>query len=304
MQELINIISYICGAFNLIFLHILIALCFPKLSILQRIIIALTSFSILWLFLINCNPYDIDTDKFTILSYIPDCFKPKQTMLSKGINAIHRMKFPVVIKPTICSKVGKDVYVCKDGTDLFQVYQHLSNSGELEHFMAQEYVEDSTELGVLVEKYPWEKYVHIVSITEKLGNAEVRKHCHAGNCKDRKDLIPKIKDSIKLVSACIPNFNVGRYDIRTTENKASKGMFSIVEANGTMGFDLRAWSTPSIIKAIYYHERWFVKRLFIGYMNILLWKGYGPIKSIIIMLITTYNALRCMDWEKLFTIYS
>lgn len=76
----------------------------------------------------------------------------------------------------------------------------------------------------------------------------------------------------------------------------------VLEINGNMGFDLRAWVSRSLLMSVYYHERWFMKRLAIGYINYYTMNGYAPHATLYIMAKALYNTFKCRDWEKLFTI--
>jgi hypothetical protein len=79
----------------------------------------------------------------------------------------------------------------------------------------------------------------------------------------------------------------------------------VLEVNGTMGFDLRKNNLEYYgLSCIYYIERWILYRLYQGLKNILTLQGYNPLKLIQIMSMTIYNTITCMDWEKLFAIYS
>lgn len=71
-----------------------------------------------------------------------------------------------------------------------------------------------------------------------------------------------------------------------------------------MGFDLQSWTQNNLFKSFYYHERWFMKRIFIGIINICMMKGYNPYKLIKLMIISLYNSIICKDYEKLYALYT
>ena len=110
-----------------------------------------------------------------------------------------------------------------------------------------------------------------------------------------------------VISNYIPNFNVGRYDIKYKDlNSLLDGKdFYILEVNGTMGFDLRKSNLQYFgILSIYYIERWFIYRQMQGLINIITLNGYNPIKLIQVMALTVYNTIYCKDWEKILSMYT
>jgi hypothetical protein len=170
--------------------------------------------------------------------------------------------------------------------------------------MVQEMVPDDVELGVLVEKWPFQKRFRVVSVVEKIGKDDVRSGCTSKSCKIRTDLIPHLEAAMQSLSQRIPNFNCGRYNLRTTETKIRRAEFAVLEVNGIMGFDLRAWVTPNPVLTVYYHERWYAKRLLVGLVNMALLRGYSPFSLAAVMVDTLWNAFECGDWEKMLTLYS
>jgi hypothetical protein len=296
---MIDELSFICGLFNVFIIYILIAFSIPNLSINERVYMFLFLFVINWIMFLNCNTYDVDTNKFNILENMPKQYIPEQMLLKDYMNV---KTFPILAKPVICTKAGKGIVIFKDKFELNRFVHE--NPKLIDEYMIQSLVQEDVELGVLVEKFPFQRHVIIKSITEKLSMDTVRPHCLLFNCKERRDLIPYIEPIIQELSRKIPYFNVGRYDIKTSEEKIKRGEFKVLEINGTMGFDLRGWTTTNPFKCIYYHERWFLKRVIIGWLNIHTLKGYNPVTLIYVMIKTFINMFVCFDWEKLFTIYS
>lgn len=302
MGSVDNIIGYFAGIFNILLIPLIIALLIPKINIKKRIIIYITVFVIIWILSLNVNPYDLSANnKYTILKNIDTKFLPKMSLLrneSDLINIIHNFNFPIIVKPIICSKCGKDVIKFGDKNKFIQ--SNLLNKD----YMVQEMINKNVELGIFVEKMPYEKYVKIISIVEKSGNDVVRKGCENIKCLNRSDLVPILEPIIQKISSQIPNFNVGRYDIRSSKEDLQKGLFKICEVNGTMGFDLQCWTQNNIFKSFYYHERWFMKRVMVGITNICMFKGYNPYNLIKVMFITLYNTILCKDFEKFYALYS
>lgn len=85
------------------------------------------------------------------------------------INIIHNFHFPIIVKPIICSKCSKDVIKFDNKNTFLQ--SNLLNKD----YIVQEIINGNIELGILVEKIPYEKYVKIISIVEKSGNSIIRK---------------------------------------------------------------------------------------------------------------------------------
>ncbi len=214
------------------------------------------------------------------------------------MNIIHNFQFPIIVKPIICSKCSKDVMKFEDKNTFLQ--SDLLNKD----YMIQEMINGNVELGILVEKMPYEKYIKIISIVEKTGNSVIRKGCENIKCINRNDLIDILEPILQKISSQIPNFNVGRYDIRSTNQDLKNGLFKICEVNGTMGFDLQCWTQNNLFKSFYYHERWFIKRVLVGIVNICMLKGYNPYQLIQVMIISFYNSIMCKDYEKLYALYT
>jgi len=280
--------AYVLGVFisNIFLLKYLISIPF------------LLVFVIIWITFINVNPYDTNQNKYTILENIPSEFIPKMTMVS-DVDP-NKLEFPLILKPVICSKTGNDVYKINN-------FEELKNINFTKNYMIQEYSPYDREVGILYERMPWEENGRIISIIEKLGNSPIRKWCYGDDkCKNRKDLITdQLQFTIDKISKLIPNFYVGRYDVRFKDDSSfSKGEnFHVVEVNGTLGFDL-AKGTESFVDVSLINQRWFWMRILCGLYNIFSLNGYGPGETVEVMSITLANTLRCKDWEKLFSLYT
>ena len=264
--------------------------------LIKKCLLFLVLFYIIWILFLNVNTYSIYANKFNILEKIPPKYLPAQMMLTDYKQV---KKYPIIIKPIICSKDGKGILVIKSQSELELFIKN--NALLVSEYMIQDLVQDDVEIGVLVEKYPFQKYVKIIAIVEKKEKIMVRVQCKNDMCVPRNELIPFLEKQIKDISYNIPNFNVGRYDIKTTEDKIRKGEFKILEVNGTLGFDLRK---PTYISFIYHAIRWFLKRLQVGLINILSLNGYDPHTLVYVMAKTVINTYKCKDWEKLLSIYT
>ena len=258
------------------------------------------SFIIVWILFLNVNPYEYNQNKFSILEYIPSQYIPKMSML-KNTN-IHNLQYPVIFKPVKCARNGNNVELINN---ISEATAYLEKNNNINEIMVQTFVPYKNEVGIL-----YEKNIKSIIIKHSKNTAVYDGSCYGGyksNCKEISHLItPELNNVIKNISNHIPNFNVGRYDIKYKDlNSLLKGTdFYILEVNGTMGFDLRKNFLRYFgIEYIYYPERWFLYRQLQGLKNIITLKGYNPIKLIHYMLLTMYNVFVCRDWEKLFGIF-
>ena len=251
---------------------------------------------IMWTLFLNANTYDVEQNKFTILSNIPSEYLPKMSIL-KNTN-INNLEYPVIFKPMKCSRSSKGVVIINN---LHEAHKYIENNN-IEDIMVQSFVVYNNEIGILYEKN------NIESMVIKKSKNVIRLSCNDNVvCEDITNLItPKLNNVINKISNQIPNFNVGRYDIKYSNlNSLLDGRdFYVVEVNGAMGYDLRMFNQTNIIKNIYYIERWILHRLLQGFLNIITLNGYNPIKLLQVMILTVYNTICCKDLEKLFTIYS
>jgi hypothetical protein len=197
----------------------------------------LIGFIIQWVIFLNINPYPIENDnKFSIMNYIPNEYRPTQQFILDKCN-LKELKYPIIIKPTICSGGCRGVYIVNDYIECMQIIN--DNNIDPNSYMTQTFLEDySLEVGILYQKYPWDKSGKIVEICEKKNKENIRIY-DRNNIVDRNNLISdKLNNIINDISNKIPNFYVGRYDVRyKTEKDLLNGDFKIVEVNGTMGMN-------------------------------------------------------------------
>jgi hypothetical protein len=263
-------------------------------------------FFVIQYLIINTNPYkNFDSDKMSILNYISDEYKPKSEYFNKNKN----YEFPYILKPTVCSRTSKDVSLISNEKELKNYLQN-SNLNEL---MYQGFIDTDYEVGIFYERNPLNSNGKIISIVHRtfLGSknfSPMNINYYIGGGRksyviNRPDLITnKLNKIIDTISKSIPNFYVGRYDIRVKNlSDLDKGKFFILEANGTMGFDLRKdikfYLNPY---SIYIKIRFILIRIFYGFLNIFKLNIVNPK----ILFRSYYNALKCKDWEKLFAVYT
>lgn len=255
---------------------------------------------------INCNPYrNFETNKLTILDYIPENYKPKSELFDPKKD----YKYPFILKPAMCTRGSKDVQLIKNKKDLTLYLQ----KNELSGIMYQEFIDTNYEVGILYERNPLHKQGEIKSIVMRtfLKNKNFQLRHNTFFVYDENDFIdlhdlitPKLTKIIDNISQKIPNFYVGRYDIRAHSlEDIANGKFYILEANGTMGFDLKYHCYHNYHINFYsflYKMRWLFTRIYYGLINILTLNCV----SINIIFISIYNAINCLDPEKLLCVYS
>ena len=261
---------------------------------------------------LNCNPYsDYKMDKVKLLEYVPDKYKPVTRIYDRNSS----YNFPFILKPNNCSGFSHGVAIIRTQEQL-ETYLQVHK----EELVIQEYIDSKHEVGLLYEKNPLSNEGNIISIIERKfspgevlvpfevsqenDNIEIKKTIE--NYYDRfRDLTPekteKLEKVIQSISADIPNFNAGRYDIRfnSVDDLMEGKNFYILEVNGCNGFDLQKdlyfFIDP---RSIAIQLRFVFVRIFYGLTNILTLNGTNPV----IMFQIYYNTFICRSWERLFTI--
>jgi len=260
-------------------------------------------FIIVWVLFVNVDPNDINANKYTLLSHIDAKYKPDTFMYNKSIN-LHTLQYPVIFKPIICSAFSKGVKVINN---IYEAQDYLLNCVNLNEILIQTFVPYKTEVGLLYETNIFTNKGQIISLVQKTSkNTNIMKGCHLNGiqCTDLTSKItPKLTHVINKISSNIPNYNMGRYDIKckNIESLLEGKDFYILEANGTLGADLRK-SYNNILHTIVITERWFFVRILFGIKNIFTLQGYNPITLIYVLFLRLYNAIKCADMEKLYAI--
>ena len=121
------------------------------------------------------------------------------------------------------------------------------------------------------------------------------------HCNNRNEWIThEFNEKIDKISKGIPNFYVGRYDIRFSDiEKFKKGEdIKVLELNGTMGYDLRATLIPKLsFRYICLCLRFILVRLLVGMENVLLLNAVNPF-SLIINQIKRFTKIRqCSNYH-------
>lgn len=284
---------------------IFIGLCIFLLTKLSFIISLFIGFLILIILLLNCNPYtNLNTNKFTKLNYLPKEYVPSQQQLLKNTN-INELHFPVIIKPIYCSGNGNNVKIVYSKEEAIKIIKNIN----IDEYMIQTYLSDyPIEVGILYEKFPWDKNGNISVIIKESKNKI--KTCNNGD-KCYKDVnlnTPELLKTINHLSSKIPNMFCCRFDIRTKsldELKTGKN-FKVLEINGVMGFDLDSASyffTEFSLYSFMGCIKWLFTRMIIGLYNIISLNGYSPINMIKILIQSTKYTYKCQNWEHQYCVY-
>ena len=285
------------------------------LQIPMQFIYAFTiGFVIQWIIYLNVNPYPLENgNKYQIMKYIPDEYKPKQEyLLEEYEDRMEQLKYPIVLKPIVCSGGANDMYFVESYNDYVALVEELKRQKKsLKEYMLQEYVSDyDVEIAVSYERKPWEEKGEVIEIVEKLQKNKFRNFVD-GKIKNRPELITEqVQEFFESISQKIPGFYAGRYDIRLQKlEDLEEGKMKILEVNGTMGMYMEYDSTINLrnFSNLFLDAKWYLTRLQFGLYNIFRGNGYSPNHLLKCMSISLHNALRCNrfgNWENLFSLYS
>jgi len=242
--------------------------------------------------------------KDKILSFIPEKFALKIKIINSKTN-LSLLQYPLIFKPVICNGNGKGVQKIENE---HEAKMYMKKTTE-EFIIAQEYYPGTYEVGVLYERYPFSKNGKIISIVSKTTDKDW-KPLRCNSCSFKKGVdckilntTPALEKRIDEISKLIPNFYVGRYDIRFDSlDDFEKGEnFKILEINGVMGFDLRTSidSNASMFTTVENLLYWVGRRVIIGFENILMLNGGNVFDALnFISKLQTYE--KCCDYEHLF----
>jgi hypothetical protein len=255
-----------------------------------------------WIVLINVNPNTEGIDsKYTIMQQMPKKYCPETQFLLSDISN-QTYSFPIIIKPTINSGNGRGIVVVRSQIALNSFLDTCEEPGE---YMVQNYLDDHPiEIGVLYEHMPWSDKGHIIDIGEKTEKSEIRSS--VDGIFDISHLItPELDDEFRRISANIPGFYVGRYDIRLKRiDDLHKMEFKIVEVNGAFGSGLSYYCYELYKDVIFHLFQWYMRRIILGVYNIVSFRGYSPIQLPMIMMKTYYNMFHYNSFFHLFYLSS
>ena len=125
------IVIFLLFLFSIIFIFLK-----NRIQLYKILLILLILFFIFQYVIINSNPYEIKTDKLTILIDI-----------NQNLNIIihKKYKYPFILKPVLCSKKSKNVKLIQNN---YELKKYLDNNN-LNDIMYQEFIKTSYEVGIL-----------------------------------------------------------------------------------------------------------------------------------------------------------
>lgn len=270
----------------------------------MRLIIILL---VLYYCLLSSNPYTNKHTKVFALKYIPKEYTPSYKLISK-VDDLYEINYPCILKPDVCSGNNhevKKIYSVKEAKEYFYLIKDASPL-----IIAQKIHNGPYEVGVLYERHPFQKNGKIISIVQKQLDKKWKplrcrldgiKDPNFTHCNNRNEWITdELNEKIDKISKGIPNFYVGRYDIRFSDiEKFKKGEdIKVLELNGTMGYDLRATLIPKLsFRYIFLCLRFILVRLLVGMENVLLLNAVNPF-SLIINQIKRFTKIRqCSNYH-------
>lgn len=178
--------------------------------------------------IVNPNPYWINRGKTEINNHILEKWKLEHYNMDN-------ITYPCVLKPNHGCK-GKNVYLIKNRIDL---KKYLKKFNKNQEYFLQEYWGDN-EAGIYILKYPWSRD-SIIYVTKK--SPKFNSHCGIYKNSGCKPIVcsPYLKKCVEKISHHIPNFYVGRYDVRYygDDEELQKGNFKVVELNTELASDER-----------------------------------------------------------------
>jgi len=236
------------------------------------LIISLFVFLVIYCFLSANYGRVFDDNKTFYLDQIPDPWRiPYQLIDTKNPNL--NLDYPVVFKPNRCTGCGLNVKRIDSSPDA-QKYLYETTETEV---IAQKLDTRAREFSILYERNPFLSHGRIIALVEKI---PVEKNTYFTIYKiglnDRKSNVvdytsavtPEFEQLIDGLTQRIPETYVGRYDVKADDLESLlNGHFGVLEFNGLMGLDLRAFvETVNEIdhQNFMIQIRWFLKRAWVG----------------------------------------
>jgi|688.fasta_scaffold24810_4 hypothetical protein len=276
-------------------------------------------FIVQWIIFLNTNPYPLTQDnKLAIMELIPQQYRPEiqfplDDLKKSSMNKMN-VKFPIIVKPTVCSGRRKNVTIVRTPNDLDNFFKENEDTA---NYMVQNYLSDEEydiEIGVLWEKMPWEKEGKIIEINdqpkfkknkdETTKQEEDDKRKKAMERKKIKTYNHLINDDLNElfnhISKRIKGFNVGRYDILIKSlDDFQNGDFKILEVNGIWGGQGTMHDVDNPFGLI----NWTLRRFVIGLGNIVTLHGYSPLNLAMAMFESYKRMMRCDNPLFVFSLY-
>jgi hypothetical protein len=276
-------------------------------------------FIVQWIIFLNTNPYPLTQDnKLAIMELIPQQYRPEiqfplDDLKKSSMNKMN-VKFPIILKPMVCSGQRKNVTIVRTPNELDNFFKENEDTS---NYMVQNYLSDEEydiEIGVLWEKMPWEKEGKIIEINDQ---PKFKKNKDETTEQEKEDLMNKWLEEKKMktydylinddlnqlfnhISKRIKGFNAGRYDILIKSlNDFQNGDFKILEVNGIWGGQGTMQDDDKPFGVI----NWILRRFVIGLGNMLTLQGYSPLNLAMAMFESYKRMMRCGNPLYVFSIY-
>ncbi len=258
----------------------------------------------------NCGMFDSNYKAY-YLSKLPSNYViPFVVVTPSNVNTIvNDIEYPVVLKPDRCNGCGNGVQLVNNK---HEALKYLKEQG-MDHdnrFIAQKYVEKPHEYSVLYERHPILSKGRVISITEKvpikkstsfepLNVGNIYRKCHIID--HSRHIDDKISELFDEITGGIPDFYVGRYDMLADSlHDLLNGNFAIIELNGLVGVDHRAYVhtiKDLDIRNLHQQLRWYGKRVIIGLQTNLLHNPLVIVKNVLNGKVICGHQALTVGWE-------
>ncbi len=217
-------------------------------------------FVLLWLALINCNPYPPGYTGLDQLAGMPRALPFERVTRSTDLS---RLRYPQIFKPSLCTTNSSGVRLIASEAE---AAAYLAATEE-EVVCAQEF-HPGEEYTIMWERWPWRRRGRVVAVYwRRKTHAPEEFHPLSGGGTPKVTLpVPHLL-SAALVRAveqeveAMPNVYCTRFDVRAEGAEAlARGEFRVLESNGSVGVP-----GGTLLRALVTH---WPKRMIIGLYNI------------------------------------
>jgi len=280
-----------------------------KIAIFLIIVFAITFFL---MFLNMCiNPKIVHLTKYETLNFIRDDI-PHFFLLDKENNNIENfntLEYPYVFKPNYCEDYAHQVEIIKNKQ---QAIKYLQKSID-KYVIAQKYHPGPFEGTIYYTKHPITKKVRIIVVERKHNNSNKEwlwkssvGYKYGYSTVHRPDLeTEELKQKVISMSEKIPEFYLGRYDLRFKNHESFKlgKDFKVVEVNNQGASDTRYNVNNSSWYNLQIFARYIGLHVEYGLLNIL--KGNVVTFEVFIYMLNKYftKTSECKQTDKVINVF-
>jgi hypothetical protein len=250
-------------------------------KVVKGILILLFTLIIFIYLVLSINPLLNNKDKNGLMDYFYEDAIPYTTIDKTNYkDKINNFKYPIVFKPCICSAFGNKVEMIYTPK---QAEKYMKNNLD-ETVMVQDFHKGPYEGTILFEKNPITKHINIIFV-ERVNpkntkdiwfwkSSESYKYGYYAIHKPEYET-PELKEYTTRICDKIPEFYLGRFDIRFSNHEdLKKGKnIGIIELNEQLCSDTRYNDKQSGIYNGYVFCRWVFIRVYFGLCNVVRGKG-------------------------------